>query len=219
MRIAIFTAMDSERERLAAMMRGGRIGRHEVTLVRTGIGKVNAAAGATELFCKSGAAHFDCAASTGCAGGLATGLKPGDTVAASEIAHHDVWCGEPNAWGQVPGFPPRFQCDAGLVAAARAVPAVSRVGLFASGDRFVESEDDARSIVDRFPDAIAIDMESAALAQVCFRHGVPFISLRVLSDAPGADKRAMQYDTFWREMADISFGATRDFLENLPDRP
>ena len=211
--------MDSEHDRLAAMMRDGRIGRHDVTLVRTGIGKANAAMAAAELFSGDGAARFDCAASTGCAGGLAPELAPGDTVAASEIAYHDVWCGAPNAWGQVQGFPARFPCDPRLVAAARSLPEIKRVGLFASGDRFLETKSDARAVSDRLPDAIAADMESAALAQACFKYGVPFLALRVVSDTPDSDHHAWQYETFWREMADTSFNATSQFLHSLPDLP
>ena len=61
----------------------------------------------------------------------------------------------------------------------------------------------------------AVDMESAAIAQTCHIYGVPFVSFRIISDTPGVDKHIEQYENFWGEMADRSFGVTRRFLMKL----
>ena len=67
-----------------------------------------------------------------------------------------------------------------------------------------------------FPDAIAVDMESGAIAQTCHIHGVPFLSLRIISDVAGEDHQE-EYDNFWKTVADDSFEAVRTFLESLPE--
>lgn len=213
MTIGILVAMQRELaslERLvaeAAMPPGVRI-----ALRKTGIGKVNAALGASALIREEAP---DCVLSTGCAGSLSSLVGVGDTVAAAETAYHDVWCGPPCSRGQVAGMPARFAADPRLLAAASAVPGV-RAGLVATGDCFVETPEKRADILSIHPDAIAVDMESAAIAHVCHCSGTPFLSLRVASDAPGADPAQMQYDSFWAGLADTSFGATRAFLEALP---
>ena len=58
-------------------------------------------------------------------------------------------------------------------------------------------------------------MESAAIAQTCHIYGVPFVSFRIISDTPGVDKHIEQYENFWGEMANRSFGVTRRFLMGL----
>ena len=60
-----------------------------------------------------------------------------------------------------------------------------------------------------------MDMESAAIAQVCYLRSVPFVSFRVISDTPGSDGHQQQYDGFWDEMADHSFQVTSDYLKAL----
>lgn len=62
---------------------------------------------------------------------------------------------------------------------------------------------------------MAVDMESAAIAQVCYRHGVRFISFRIISDIPLKDDKAQQYYDFWEKMAEDSFGVTKAFMESI----
>ena len=68
-----------------------------------------------------------------------------------------------------------------------------------------------------FP-GLAVDMESASIAQVCYLYQIPFISFRIISDTPGADKHFEQYQNFWGEMADRSFHVTETFLKALPNK-
>ena len=72
-----------------------------------------------------------------------------------------------------------------------------------------------RSIIDHFPEAKAVDMESAAIAHTCHLAGVPFISFRVVSDVPLRDTQAQQYHDFWAQVAAQSFLTTRTFVESL----
>ena len=233
MKIGIATALESERKQIAKTMEesrevavggraflAGRIGANEIVLGETGVGKVNAAVGAKTLLDAFGP---DFLLGTGVAGGLDPSLRVMDVVAADEIVYHDVDCGPGFEWGQVQGLPPRFECDPRLVAFARrlAVPAGAgavrtAVGLLASGDRFVTDPRDLAAVRSRFPAALAVDMESGALAQVCHLFRVPFFAFRVLSDAPDAADRVAQYSDFWGAVAGRAFAVTHAFLETLP---
>ena len=231
MRIGIATAMGSERALIENLLedaheirardrvfRAGSLGQHEVVLGETGIGKVNAAMGALEMISEFSP---DFVLSTGVAGGLDSSLKVMDIVAAQEVVYHDVDCGPGNEYGQVQGLPPRFRCDPRLVAHARALGAKGKegrvcVGLLASGDRFISKPAHLAVIKSFFPKALAVDMESGALAQVCHLTGVPFFSFRILSDTPGAADRFEQYTNFWDQIAQHAFACTRVFLETLP---
>jgi adenosylhomocysteine nucleosidase len=72
-----------------------------------------------------------------------------------------------------------------------------------------------RSIIDLFPEAKAVDMESCAIAQTCYINKVPFISFRVVSDMPLYDTDASQYHDFWATVAEHSFQVTKTFVESL----
>lgn len=212
MKIGVTVALDSEFELVKKLLGGrseGVVGKNEVVLRKSGIGKVNAALEAQSFINEY---PLDCLVSTGVAGALSPGLRSLDLVAASAVVYHDVWCGEGNAYGQVQGFPERFTPPAALLAAA--IDAGARTGLFASGDFFINTRAEADAILSRFPEAIAVDMESGAIAQTCWKHGVPFISLRVISDTAGEDHQG-EYDNFWKSAADSSFSAVKAFLKNL----
>ena len=233
MKIGIATAMESEWTHIEKILeqprevaahgrsfRIGKIGANEIVLGETGIGKVNAAIGACAIL---DAFKPDCLLSTGVAGGLDSSLHVMDVVAADEVVYHDVDCGPGNEYGQVQGLPPRFACDARLVAHARrlevpteADPAKAQVGLLASGDRFIAKPQQLAVIKSRFRDALAVDMESGALAQVCHLAGVPFLSFRILSDTPHGTDRFAQYSNFWEAVAERAFAVTHEFLRTLP---
>ena len=231
MTVGVAIAMASERALVEALLENraeetarsrrfvaGTLGPNRVVLAETGIGKVNAAVGAAALL---DAFRPDCLVSTGVAGGLDPSLRVGDVVAAAEVVYHDVDCGPGNEYGQVQGMPPRFRCDGRLLALAAAAGAAggARIvrGLLASGDTFVAERGQQDAIRARFPDALAVDMESGALAQVCHVAGVPFLSLRILSDAPDAgDGRYAQYEDFWATAAERAFAVSGRFLRSLP---
>ena len=77
---------------------------------------------------------------------------------------------------------------------------------------------DIQDIKRNFPEGLAVDMESAAIAQICYLYKVPFISFRIISDTPGAEQHLEQYKNFWGEMADRSFHVTETFLKSLPNK-
>ena len=231
MQIGVLTAMTSEFEQLVAMLDGvvkceknnieylvGCVGDNEIVLRQCGIGKVNAALGAAELI---RAFAPDAMVSTGVAGGIDCCLGVMDVVVSSSIVYHDVWCGMGCEYGQVQGMPAVFAADEAMCRAAQSLndDADNRTrihaGLICTGDQFITNCDELDRIKGNFPAGLAVDMESAAIAQTCHIYGVPFVSFRIISDTPGVDKHIEQYENFWGEMADRSFGVTRRFLMKL----
>jgi len=213
MRIAVIIAMDKEYEAVCRVLGAaeGVLGSNNVCVLKGGIGKVNAAVIAQKAILSS---HPDCILSTGCAGGLRPDVYVMDVVAAGETCYHDVWCGEPNAPGQVQGMPERFSADAAIYAKAKALEGV-RGGLICTGDRFCTERAEVEAIAAAFPDALAVDMESAAIAQVCHIHKVPFLSMRVISDSVAAEDRKGEYKDFWAGVSERSFEVLRRLLEVL----
>ena len=169
----------------------------------SGIGKV-AAATTTALLID----RFDVRAvvMTGVAGGLGAGVRVGDLVVASELLQHDMDASPLFARHEVPGHRrARFATDAGWTARLqRACTATLRDprgtlgpdavqtfdlaaprvhgGLIVSGDQFVSRDAQSRALQTELPDALAVDMESAAVAQTCAEFGVPCAVVRTISD-------------------------------------
>jgi adenosylhomocysteine nucleosidase len=144
-----------------------------------------------------------------------------DVVASSHIVYHDVWCGEGNEYGQVQGLPTFFTGNEALLQCARSLTPEAEgmtihSGLICSGDKFITDRAELDYIKGRFPQGLAVDMESGAIAQVCHLYQVPFISFRIISDTPGSDEHWQQYTNFWGTIAERSFGITHQFLHALP---
>ena len=230
MKIGIITAMSSEQKQLANQLENpterkegpftyteGTIKNNTIILMQCGIGKVNAAAGAVEMI-----RNFapDCIISTGVAGGIDSCLNVMDVVVSSRIVYHDVWCGEGNAYGQIQGLPLYFTGNETLFQCAISLDTETAIhgGLICSGDKFITDRQELETTKANFPEGLAVDMESASIAQVCHLYEVPFISFRIISDTPGAEKHLEQYKNFWGEMADRSFHVTEAFLKALPNK-
>lgn len=219
MKIGIIVAMDKEYAQLKEI--AASIQKHEIVLAKCGIGKVNAALGAAEMIRQH---HPDIIISSGCAGGNGDDINIQDVVVSSQLVYHDVYCGkaidDTTIYGQVQGLPARFEADAHLLEVAKSLNLQSSTlnlhpGLIVTGDWFVDTKEKARSIIELFPEAKAIDMESAAIAQTCYIYKVPFISFRIISDIPLRDTDASQYHDFWNTIADRSFQVTKTFIESL----
>lgn len=184
--------------------------RPEINLSLCGIGKVNAAIGATSIIERF---HPDAIISTGVAGALDGRLGPLDVIAAERVAYHDVWCGPGTQQGQVQGFPRYFEADKELYTKAIALQTSGlqiKGGLQISGDRFITAAD-LPALRSLYPDALSVDMESGALAQTCYRYGIPFISFRIISD--NADEGS--YTDFWSQASEKSFTVLESFLNSL----
>ncbi|ELY4034658.1 5'-methylthioadenosine/S-adenosylhomocysteine nucleosidase [Cronobacter sakazakii] len=156
----------------------------DVALLKSGIGKVSAAMGATLLLehCKP-----DVIINTGSAGGLAPSLKVGDIVVSDEVRYHDA---DVTAfgyeYGQMAGCPAAFKADEKLIAAAQETIEKLNLhavrGLVVSGDAFINGSVNLAKIRHNFPQAIAVEMEATAIGHVCHNFGVPFVVVRAISD-------------------------------------
>jgi adenosylhomocysteine nucleosidase len=171
------------------------------TLAR--IGKVAAATTASALI---HAFHVDAIIFTGVAGGVHAGVKVGDIVVADTLLQHDLDASPLFPRFEVPllgksRFETSGRLSAALVAACEAFvaergPALQssfmvesprvHCGLVVSGDRFIASHAAVSALRDVLPDALATEMEGAALAQVCYEYGVPCAVLRTISDTADA---------------------------------
>jgi len=194
----------------------------EVSLRRCGIGKVNAAVGTMRLIAD---VHPDCIISTGLAGGIGEGVKVWDVVVAAQTAYHDVFCGMGCEEGQVQGLPTRFEGDKNLVDHAMACrhgidgDVTFWKGLTCTGDQFITAKEPVREILRKFPDALACDMESAAIAHVCHLSNVPFLSIRTVSDTPlTTNDHALQWEESLKVMSARSFDIVSNFLLSLPEK-
>lgn len=191
-------------------MHTGTIAGCPVVAMQCGIGKVNAALGTLAMI---ETFHPSMIINSGVAGGTGAGAGVLDLVLADAIAYHDVWCGPGTPWGQAAGCPEAFACP--LDAKALAAKLGAKHGLIASGDIFVSREEDVKRILGLFPEAIAVDMESGAIAQTCFLQGVPMICLRVVSDTPGQADNISQYENFWDDAPRHTFQAITQLIQEL----
>lgn len=214
MKIGIIVAMDKELKQLQQLFNDGN-----VRVEKCGIGKVNAALGAQRMINEY---HPDVIISSGCAGGNGDDINIQDIIVGSEITYHDVYCGtaidNTTVYGQVQGLPVRYTPDPYLLEKAINLQPSSislHQGLIVTGDWFVDTKEKMQSIIDIFPEAKAVDMESCAIAQTCYLNKVPFISFRVISDIPLRDTDASQYHDFWNTIAEKSFHVTKTFVESL----
>ena len=91
-----------------------------------------------------------------------------------------------------------------------------REGLICSGDQFITDRDGLEKIKRHFPEGLAVDMESGAIAQVCHIYGIPFLSCRMISDTPGhVENHAVQYKNFWMTVPEKSFEVLKQIIEKI----
>jgi adenosylhomocysteine nucleosidase len=216
MKIAIIGAMEEEvtllrdniKEQTQETVAGceftfGKMRGADVILLRSGIGKVNAAMSTTILLEKY---KPDCIINTGSAGGYNPALNVGDAVISTEVRHHDV---DVTAfgyeYGQVPQLPAAFLADEKLIALAVAVADEMNEfqvekGLIVTGDSFMEDPARVEFVRTKFDNLQAVEMEAAAIAQVAYRFEVPFVIIRSLSDIAGKESE-VSFDQFIEKAA------------------
>jgi adenosylhomocysteine nucleosidase len=190
-------------ERAGRSFHLGELHGHAVVLALSGIGKVAAASTATLLI-----HNFQARALvlTGVAGGLRSGVNVGDVVVAQQLLQHDLDVSPLFPRFEVPSSG-RSHFDADTLLADALADAVQRCldgadallgaatvhafqleyarlhrGLIVSGDLFVSSAAQSAALRELLPDALAVEMEGAAVAQVCADSGVPFAVVRCISD-------------------------------------
>jgi len=173
----------------------GTLEGENVALVLCGCGKVNATHAATLMACQ---ARISRLLVTGVSGGLAEGLKVGDVVIGDSYVQHDMDARPLFPLHEIPfegfsviGSDPELRHL--LAGAVRSMLESSRPpgleqaevleGLVISGDQFLSNQEARNRLLTNLPKACAVDMESAAIAQVCRAAGIPLGVMRVISDS------------------------------------
>ncbi|MBM7701435.1 5'-methylthioadenosine/S-adenosylhomocysteine nucleosidase [Metabacillus iocasae] len=230
MKIAIIGAMEEEvtilrdkvEDRQEVVIGGseyssGTIDGVEVVLLKSGIGKVNAAMSTAILLEKF---QPDYVINTGSAGGFHPDLNVGDAVISTAVVHHDV---DVTAfgykYGQVPGSPAAFEADEKLIKIAeQSAKEVTDMqvakGLIATGDSFMNDPKRVEFVREQFPNLYAAEMEAAAVAQVCHQFDVPFVVLRALSDIAGKESD-VSFEQFLEKAAVNSTNLVLKFVSKL----
>lgn len=209
--IGIIGAMDEELEiilselkvhktRLKANMKfnSGRLYDKDIIVVRSGIGKVNAAI-CTQILIDD--FKVDIIINVGIAGGVADDIYPGDIVIADNLVQHDV---NAVAFGYEIGQIPRvdtydFKCDKKLIekvkdACSKMENKNSFVGRIVTGDEFVSSAEKVKYLYKEF-NALACEMEGGSIAQVAYLNNVPFVIIRSISDNAN-NGASIEYEKF-----------------------
>ena len=189
----------------------GKFNDKDVVVVQSGIGKVNAAITATLLIEKF---EVNEVIFSGVAGSLDEKLKVGDVVIGCDIVQHDV---DATAFGYKMGQIPQmkewaFESDKELIEKTGNISDFDHpifYGRILTGDQFVSKKDLKIQLGKDF-EALCVDMESGAVAQVCTRLGVKFLIIRSISDSI-TDESGMEYETFVKLAAKNS----TKILENI----
>jgi adenosylhomocysteine nucleosidase len=217
MRTAIVSAMQQELSSVLDLMPDehrqmaagrefwvGHLHGQDVVAVLSRIGKVAAATTAAVLVERF---RVDRIVFTGVAGGLAPGVNRGDVVVADAFLQHDLDASPIFPRYEVPLYgTDRFATDPSLTdelahAVRLALPGTHlHRGLVVSGDRFVSSGSESAALQAALPDALAVEMEGAAIAQVCHDYGVPFAAVRTISDRAD-DEAHGDFVSFIRDVA------------------
>lgn len=231
MKIAIIAAMEEEvrplREKLinpkttqvaGTVLEEGLLNGQEVILVQSQIGKANAAM-STAILIERFAPDF--IINTGSAGGMDKSLSVGDIVVSSESRYSDVDATVfEYVLGQVPEMPASFTTEEKYVALSQTVfsntnwPHRVVDGLILTADAFMDDKKRVAEIYKNFPNARAAEMEGAAIHQVAYQYGVPFINIRALSDIAG-EEAGKSFNDHLDLAADHSMLFVEKYVEKL----
>ncbi|HEY0221853.1 MAG TPA: 5'-methylthioadenosine/adenosylhomocysteine nucleosidase [Lactovum miscens] len=225
MKIGIICAMEEElrvlesnlenaekKSRFGYIFHTGSIGKHEVVLIQSGIGKVMSAMAVSflaEIF------EVDAIINSGSAGAVNESLQIGDVVVAERLAYHDV---DVTAFGykfgQMAQQPLYYESSKYFISELKKIIANLKVGLITSSDSFIASDDKIREIKSHFPDVLAVEMEGASIAQAATALKKPFVVIRAISDTARHDAN-LKFDEFIIEAGRHSAATLIKLLHNM----
>lgn len=197
----------------------GQLNGLDTVVVRSGIGKVNAAIAAQILISEF---NVDCIINTGVAGGIKSGINVGDIVISSDAIEHDF---DTTAFGDELGVIPRMKTsifkadkcliDIALKAANDNIEGKAYVGRIVSGDRFISSKEEARRLGQQFC-AYAVEMEGAAIAHTAYLNDIPFVIIRSISD--NADGNATSdFNLFVKKASIVSSNIVKEMINMIKE--
>ena len=193
--------------------------KHELILVQSGLGKVNAAVVSTLLIEK-----FECELLlfSGVAGGIDPGIEIGEVIIGESLIQYDYGTLKnrellPFRPGSIPTGESKNELEYSLDPKIKrmikeSLPNV-RMGIILTGDVFLQCEETQKELFEKYG-AQAIDMEGAAVAQVAEQFGIPAVVVRCLSDLAGADSQKLS-SKFLNMAAKRSFNTAQRILKVL----
>lgn len=214
-KIGIIGAMEVEVQTLVAQLENektteagklvfyeGKLNGVDVVIVRSGVGKVNAALCAQRLILQFGVTHI---INTGVAGATVHGARILDIVVSTDAVYHDV---DVVGFGYKPMEIPQmkkiaFEAEEKMIAVVE--KAFHKIfagkhklfkGRVASGDQFISSKE-KRDLIVSLAQPACVEMEGAAIAHTCYLSDIPFVIIRSLSD--NADEGAEELNNAWTE--------------------
>ena len=196
----------------------GVISGRTVAVTQCGIGKVNAAMGATLLVERY---KPQIIINTGIAGAAKEKINIGDMILSTSVGHHDADVTAFNyKIGQIPEMPEEYLANEELVKSAHKVACditehSVHCGKILSGDSFIHTKDQATLINSNFKDVLALEMEGAAIAQVAYQFSLPFLLIRSISDNVYADDNCTAYTLNKEESANKSVDVLVGVLNKL----
>ena len=230
-KIGIIGAMEIEVEALKAKMEQvtltkkasmefheGKLNGKDVVVVRSGVGKVNAAV-CTQILVDE--FHVDGVINTGIAGSLKNEINIGDIVISTDALQHDV---DARGFGYQRGQIPQmevFSFVANPVMRETAVKVCKEVnpdiqvfeGRIVSGDQFISDHDVKENLIKEFS-GFCTEMEGASIAQTAYLNKLPFVVIRAISDK--ADNSAtMDYPTFEKKAAQHCVNLVEEMVKRL----
>lgn len=193
------------------------INNNDVYLGLSGIGKVQAAMNLASLLT---AVKIDCIFMTGSAGSMDKDVHKEDVILVDEFAYHDAHNANAGDYveGQIPGQPARFKLESAqrndFIKYLNENSIDYRRGLVVTGDSFISSEEIKKQIKANFPDALGVEMEGAAFAQVAYQFNVPLIAMRAISDNADDDSGEV-FDVFVKRVGAKAAKLISNYLEKM----
>lgn len=191
----------------------GRLHGVEAVVVFSRWGKVAAAATTVHLILEFGVTEL---LFTGLSGAISSSLRVGDIVVGDKFYQHDMDATPLMARFEIPMLDLTYiespaervsralEAIQGLLQGSGTVPGIDaehvqlfglqapkvQVGSIASGDKFFTDESEKQAMREVLPDVLCVEMEGAAVAQVCYEYGIPFTIVRIISDSSDAQSEA-----------------------------
>ncbi|WP_418906477.1 5'-methylthioadenosine/adenosylhomocysteine nucleosidase (plasmid) [Borreliella turdi] len=186
----------------------GKVFNHNIITIATGVGKINTALWTSYIISKYKISHI---INAGVVSGIYSNknkfIKIGDVVISTEAISYDFNLHRFGyEIGHVPEHPKKFKANTTLIQKASKIKisnVVSYLGLIITGDQFIDHQN-FQEIPEEFESAIAIDMESAAMAQVAYNFKIPFIIIRGISDIVNNENNYDDYKKFLKKASSNS---------------
>lgn len=193
----------------------GKLMDHNIITIATGVGKINTALWTSYIISKYKISHI---INAGVASGIYSDknkfIKIGDVVISTETTSYDFDLHRFGyEIGHVPEHPKKFKANTDLIRKTSKIKInniTSYMGLIITGDQFIDHQT-FQEIPEEFENAIAIDMESAAMAQVAYGFKIPFIIIRGISDIVNNENNYDDYKKFLKKASSSS----AKIVENL----